>query len=224
MDAFGIHLHRDGYKNRFTIAGNQTYRAGDHVVEPDAMQAIFGPRRPHWTRESRGPDHCMATGRCWWRCWNAWGARWPMTRATYASPRSRFGASTWILAICRMWCPPLLWWPLHPRRHHHRQCRPPAGQRVRSTGGLEQRTGQNGIKTRAAAECTPAPAAGPGATIETYDDHRMAVVCRCRAQGARRDDQGPWMRGQIVSDVLGALSSCIKEWFCILTILELAVL
>lgn len=40
MDAFGIHLHRDGY-NRFTIAGNQTYRAGDHVVEPDASNASY---------------------------------------------------------------------------------------------------------------------------------------------------------------------------------------
>jgi 3-phosphoshikimate 1-carboxyvinyltransferase len=40
MDAFGVDLHRDGY-NRFTIAGNQTYRAGDHEVEPDASNASY---------------------------------------------------------------------------------------------------------------------------------------------------------------------------------------
>jgi 3-phosphoshikimate 1-carboxyvinyltransferase len=37
---FGISVQRDGY-TRFDISGNQTYRAGDYSVEPDASQAGY---------------------------------------------------------------------------------------------------------------------------------------------------------------------------------------
>jgi len=37
---FGIKVQRDGY-TRFDVAGGQTYRAGDYTVEPDASQASY---------------------------------------------------------------------------------------------------------------------------------------------------------------------------------------
>jgi 3-phosphoshikimate 1-carboxyvinyltransferase len=40
LERFGIRVQRDGY-TRFDIAGGQTYRAGDYTVEPDASQAGY---------------------------------------------------------------------------------------------------------------------------------------------------------------------------------------
>jgi 3-phosphoshikimate 1-carboxyvinyltransferase len=40
MRLFGIDVARDGY-TRFAVPGGQTYRAGDHEVEPDASQAGY---------------------------------------------------------------------------------------------------------------------------------------------------------------------------------------
>ncbi len=40
LKRFGIQVQRDGY-TRFEVAGNQTYRAGDYTVEPDASQAGY---------------------------------------------------------------------------------------------------------------------------------------------------------------------------------------
>jgi 3-phosphoshikimate 1-carboxyvinyltransferase len=40
MDAFGVHLQREGY-TRFTVPGGQTYRAGDYPVEPDGSGAGY---------------------------------------------------------------------------------------------------------------------------------------------------------------------------------------
>ncbi len=40
MNAFGVHLERDGY-TRFKVPGGQTYRAGDYPVEPDGSNAGY---------------------------------------------------------------------------------------------------------------------------------------------------------------------------------------
>ena len=40
LDRFGIQVQRDGYI-RFDVKGNQVYRAGDYTVEPDASQAGY---------------------------------------------------------------------------------------------------------------------------------------------------------------------------------------
>jgi len=40
MNAFGVHLDREGY-NRFKIPGGQVYRAGDYPVEPDGSNAGY---------------------------------------------------------------------------------------------------------------------------------------------------------------------------------------
>ncbi len=40
MNAFGIDVARDGY-TRFTVAGRQAYRAGDHTVETDGSNASY---------------------------------------------------------------------------------------------------------------------------------------------------------------------------------------
>jgi len=40
LERFGIRVQRDGY-TRFDIDGGQTYRAGDYTVEPDASQAGY---------------------------------------------------------------------------------------------------------------------------------------------------------------------------------------
>ena len=40
MEKFGITVTRDGYTN-FQIAGNQTYRSGSYMVEPDCSQAGY---------------------------------------------------------------------------------------------------------------------------------------------------------------------------------------
>lgn len=40
MEAFGVRLERSQYA-RFTVAGGQTYRAGDYAVEPDGSQAGY---------------------------------------------------------------------------------------------------------------------------------------------------------------------------------------
>ena len=40
LEQFGIRVQRDGY-TRFDVSGGQTYRAGDYTVEPDASQAGY---------------------------------------------------------------------------------------------------------------------------------------------------------------------------------------
>ena len=40
MQRFGVVVHRNGY-DRFSIAGNQKYISGRHVVDPDASQASY---------------------------------------------------------------------------------------------------------------------------------------------------------------------------------------
>jgi len=40
MADFGVTVNRDGY-HRFQVAGNQTYQAGAHAVEPDGSQAGY---------------------------------------------------------------------------------------------------------------------------------------------------------------------------------------
>ena len=40
MNAFGVHLQRDGY-TRFEVPGGQIYRAGDYPVEPDGSNAGY---------------------------------------------------------------------------------------------------------------------------------------------------------------------------------------
>ena len=40
MNAFGVHLERDGH-TRFTVPGGQVYRAGDYPVEPDGSNAGY---------------------------------------------------------------------------------------------------------------------------------------------------------------------------------------
>ncbi len=40
LERFGVRVQRDGY-TRFDVSGGQTYRAGDYTVEPDASQAGY---------------------------------------------------------------------------------------------------------------------------------------------------------------------------------------
>jgi 3-phosphoshikimate 1-carboxyvinyltransferase len=40
LESFGIHLERDGY-SRFQMPGRQSYQAGEYAVEPDASQAGY---------------------------------------------------------------------------------------------------------------------------------------------------------------------------------------
>ena len=138
-----MRLPRDGY-TRFTVAGRQAYRAGDHTVETDGSNAGY-----FWAAAAVGGNRVKVGGVNAASRQGDIGLAEILGRmgctvthdtdgiAVAGGPAS--GHRRGYGDICPMWCPTLaVVAAFAPRHHHHWQRRPPESQGVRPAFGGEQ--------------------------------------------------------------------------------------
>ncbi len=198
MRLFGIEVQRDGY-TRFQVPGGQAYRAGDHAVEPDASQAgyfwaagaITGSRVKVQgiTRASSQGDVALA------EVFGRMGCRVEHEADGIAVTGGALSAIDVDMGHMPDMVPTLA--VVAAFAQGTTVIRNVAHLRAKESDRLaavSQELTKMGIRTETGADELRVTGGTPrGATIETYDDHRIAMcfaVAGLKAPGTRIMDEG----------------------------------